>query len=156
MCQSEELKCDSKFLKVHLLCIQRLCEVEDVWASRATASIGSPAVHWWVQIGALGMQRSPSDSCFSSTALFGFWKCTAQCVCNFLCPALYAGHLYIHCTACVCTCATAQCCVQAGEVMASGFWVFYAIEPESSTQGVLQKLWMHWESTNLGEIYVYW
>lgn len=39
MCQSEELKCDSKFQKVHLLWVQRPCEVEDVWASRATDSI---------------------------------------------------------------------------------------------------------------------
>lgn len=90
MCQSEELKCDSKLLKVHLLWVQRLYEVEDVWLcglAELQTVLGLPAVHWWAQIGVLGIQRSPSDCCFSVRTLLGFRKCTAQCVCNFLCPA---------------------------------------------------------------------
>lgn len=132
MCQSEELKCDSKFLKVHLLWVQRPCEVEDACLcglAGLQAVLGPPAVHWWAQTGAVGMQRSPSDCCFSGTALLGLRKCTARCVCNFLCSALHAGHLHSQCTACVCTCAKPQCRVPAWEVMGSGFWMFYGIEP---------------------------
>lgn len=96
VCQSKELKCDSTFLKVHLLSLKAVCDsgkqlccfwssvpwavLMVVWDSRGIGSI-------WTSCSSL----SPSHCCSSAAALLGLKKHVIQCVCMFLCPAMYAS-----------------------------------------------------------------
>lgn len=124
MCQSKELKCDSKFLKVCLLWVWRLCVVQG--SSFGAFSLLSPdgCVGRW-GTGSIGtscnlLLRAKRTSghieeplcCSSGTALLGLSKCITQCVCIFLYPAMYTSIQY---TTHVCIYATYWCLSMAGD-----------------------------------------